>query len=73
MNESQKTILKDVILARYTSTSGDSGGIVYSYIDNTWVLVGITIAYGYFGSDPILYSYCCQAKNIVTALSVIPY
>ena len=66
-------MISGLIRSDYGSSGGDSGGIVYSYIDNTWVLVGITVAYGYFGSDPILYRYCCQAKNIVTALSVIPY
>ena len=73
MNESQKTILKDVILARYTSTSGDSGGIVYALTKstNTRYTVGITL--GRIEVNGTIYGGCIKAYMINQTFGLTRY
>lgn len=63
-NSAQKTIYKDVILAKYTSNSGDSGGIVYALTKatNTRYTVGINL--GSITYNGITYGACIKAYLI---------
>ena len=67
-NSAQKTIYKDVILAKYTSNSGDSGGIVYALTKatNTRYTVGINL--GSITYNGVTYGACIKAYFVFILL-----
>ena len=73
MNESQKTILKDVILARYTSTSGDSGGIVYALTKSTNTRYTVGINLGRIEVNGTIYGGCIKAYMINQTFGLTRY
>ena len=72
-NSAQKTIYKDVILAKYTSNSGDSGGIVYALTKatNTRYTVGINL--GSITYNGITYGACIKAYLINQTFGLTRY
>lgn len=72
-NSAQKTIYKDVILAKYTSNSGDSGGIVYALTKatNTRYTVGINL--GRITYNGITYGACIKAYLINQTFGLTRY
>lgn len=73
MNESQKTILKDVILARYTSKSGDSGGIVYALTKSTNTRYTVGINLGSITINGAVYGGCIKAYMINQTFGITRY
>lgn len=73
MNESQKTILKDVILARYTSKSGDSGGIVYALKKSTNTRYTVGINLGSITINGAVYGGCIKAYMINQTFGLTRY
>lgn len=73
LNASQQTILKDVILARYSSDDGDSGGIVYALTKatNTRYTVGINL--GRITIDGTVYGGCIKAYLINQTFGLARY
>lgn len=59
--------VKDVVLADYSSSGGDSGGIVYQTVNGDHVPAGTHC--GTYSDS----SYFCKVQNIIDRLGVTPY
>lgn len=64
---------KDVILARYTSTSGDSGGIVYALTKSTNTRYTVGINLGRIEVNGTIYGGCIKAYMINQTFGLTRY
>lgn len=62
-------LITNMICSIYHAVSGDSGGIVYTYVGSSNCIVGIHCA----NDELIGARYSCQAKNIISALGLTLY
>ncbi len=60
--------ITNLIKAKYSSASGDSGGVVYCMSGSNYTVVGITVANNVWGK-----SFCCPAYLINAALGLTMY
>ena len=60
--------ITNLIKANYSSSSGDSGGVVYCMSGSNYTVVGITVAKNIWGK-----SFCCPAYLINAALGLTMY
>lgn len=60
--------ISGLIRSSYNSTNGDSGGIVYTYYNSQYVLVGIHVA-----NLTSNISYCCPAHYIIDGFGAVMY